>query len=308
MTLEQYSTEVMRGLDSHFSVWTGPEGKMMEIYLGVLSKKHGMEVKRVDTVQEIMTKINSKKMLDSKGKIYVVRDDSDVWDDEGFATKIDLMLSRDMLILIYTNMDKRKKFYKDSDPVEFEYLSEEVLTGYLVDSLSAEHSKRLVKMCQRDYGRILLEMDKVQTYAQARSLTNDEAFVELVKCGMIYAPAGDVIFLFSSAVLSRSKENSYLFLGQLYEREEAVVKILSVLYTNFRNLLVVQGDKGGTGVTERTGLTPWQISLAQTFKGIWTTARLKKNLMILQECESGIKTGKYSDRMAMEVAMVGVLG
>lgn len=308
MNLAEYTQKLAQQKDDKLSVWTGPEGKMMDIYLQTLAQTYGLEIKRIDTVHEIIVKINSKKMFDPVGKLYVVRDDTGVWDDDNFVTKINLMLDKDRLILIYTNLDKRKKFYKESDAVEFDYLDEDVLVGYLEDDLSEKNARRLVQMCQRDYGRILLEVDKVKAYADSQRESNDKAFVELIKKGMIYAPIGDVLFQMTDAVVNKDKEEAYRLLYQLYQKGEAPIKIISILYTNFRNLLVVQGDVGGSGQAERTGLTPWQCSLASKFKGKWSQKKIKEILRILQDCESGIKNGKYDDRTAIEVAMVGVLG
>lgn len=308
MTFADYTMKIAQQKDDKLAVWTGPEGKMMEIFLGVLAQTYDLEIKRVDSVQEIMTKIQSKKMLGGKGKLYVVRDDSGVWDAENFVMKMNLMLNKDRLVLIYTNMDKRKKFYKESDAVEFDYLDEDVLVGYIGDELSDKNARRLVQMCERDYSRILLELDKVKKYAESQDITNDESFIKLVKMNMIYAPIGDVLFQMTDAVVGRKRDEAYRLLYQLYQKGEAPIKILSILYTNFRNLLVVQGTDAGAGIAERTGLTPWQCSLASKFKGIWKQSKIKEILRVIQDCESGIKNGKYDDRTAIEVTMIGVLG
>lgn len=310
MTLAEYTEKLVQGKSEPLSVWTGPECKMMDLFIQNLSNMYNLEIKRVDTVQEIMTKINSKKMLSGKSKLYVIRDDNDVWDVENFITKMNLMLENDRVVLIYTNMDKRKKFVKESDPVEFDYLDEDVLVGYVSSELqmSDKNIRRLVQMCERDYSRILLECDKINQYSKAIRRSADVAFVELCNNDMIYSPIGDIIFQMTDAVVLNRKDEAYRLLYQLYRKGEAPIKILSILYTNYRNLLMIQGTDDGAGVTERTGLTPWQVKLAKEKKGIWSQKKIKQILNILQDCESGIKNGKYDDRVAIEVAMVGILG
>lgn len=310
MNLSDFTVNLVQKKVGKLMIWTGPECKMMDIFIDRISKMFGLDIARVDCVKDIMTKIQSKKMLETKGKLYIVRDDSDVWDSENFVGKMNSILDKDMLILIYTNMDKRKKFAKESDPVEFDYLSEDVLTGYVQREceMSENNIRRLIQMCEQDYSRILLEVDKVKTYAQAESVSHDASFKELCRCNMIYAPVGDIIFQMTDSVVLRKKDEAYRLLYQLYRKGEAPIKILSILYTNYRNLLVIQGTDGGAGVSERTGLTPWQINLARDKKGIWSQGRIKSILKTLSECEKGIKTGKYDDVTAIEVAMTEILG
>lgn len=311
MTLADFTQKLVQGKTDKLMVWTGPECKMMDIFIESIALSQKLEVKRVDTVQEIMTKIQSKKMLSGEGKLYVIRDDNDVWDVENFVNKMNIMLDKDRVILIYTNLDKRKKFYKESDAVEFDYLDEDVLVGYILswdEAFGDDNARRLIRMCERDYSRIELEWNKVTTYAAVEGVSNSKAFISLFKQNMIYAPVGDIIFQMTDAVVLKRKDEAYRLLYQLYQKGEAPIKILSILYTNYRNLLMIQGTEDGAGISERTGLTPWQVKLAKEKKGIWKQSKIKEILKILQDCESGIKNGKYDDRTAIEVAMIGILG
>ena len=309
MILSEYTEKLVLGKSDPLNVWTGPEAKLMDLYIQNISDMYNLEVKRVDTVQEIMTKIQSKNMLGGKGKLYVIRDDNDVWDVENFLTKMNMLLINDRVILIYTNMDKRKKFAKESDPVEFEHLDEDVLVGYVAQEIqmSDKNSRRLIQMCERDYSRILLECDKIRQYAHSQNISHESAFIDLSNRDMIYAPVGDIIFQMTDSVVTGSRKEAYRLLYQLYQKGEPPIKVLSILYTNFRNLLMVQGVSEGDTVN-KTGLTPWQVKLAKEKKGIWSQSRIKQILRALQDCESGIKNGKYDDRTAIEVALIEILG
>lgn len=314
MTLAEFTGKLVAKKIDRLMVWTGPEAKLMDLMLNQIAKLYQLEIKRVDTVQEIMTKIQSKK-ISGGARLYVIRDDSDVWDVENFVNKMEVLLDRDKVVLIYTNMDKRKKFYKESDAVEFDYLEESVLVGYVgneVQKYSAQFDSRnrarLVQICERDYSRILLELDKIKQYADSCKISWDDSFTELWQSGMIYAPVGDILFEMTDAVVGKDKHTAYRLLYALYRKGESPIKILSILYTNYRNLLMIQGTDKGAGISERTGLTPWQVRLASSKSGIWSQSKIKSILKILQDCESGVKNGKYDERTAIEVAMEGILG
>ena len=77
--------------------------------------------------------------------------------------------SKHILLLKYHSIDKRGKFYTQNkgNAVEFTHLSEDVLINYIqqkLPALSEKNASKLIIWCNYDYGRILMEIDKIQQW------------------------------------------------------------------------------------------------------------------------------------------------
>ena len=83
------------------------------------------------------------------------------------------LLGDNMLIHLLTIVDKRTKFYKAYKDaiIEFERLSDTMLKKYIQKEikLSERNTERLIDVCEHDYGRILLEIDKIKRYVDANT-------------------------------------------------------------------------------------------------------------------------------------------
>ena len=83
--------------------------------------------------------------------------------------------------------------------------------------------------------------------------------------------------------------------------------IISLLYTNFRSMLLVQSAGKGADITKRTGLTPWQVKLAKE-KGVhYNIGELVRAIRIIRETEKGIKTGAIEQTMSLDYILANVL-
>ena len=82
--------------------------------------------------------------------------------------------------------------------------------------------------------------------------------------------------------------------------------MLSVLYNNAKAVLQVQ-SYSGSNVSKGTGLTGWQIKNAKKHVGKYRDSELVRMMRIIQQTESGIKTGQIEDEIAMPYLLVRVL-
>ena len=151
-----------------YLLFTGEEWKVMDIYIGQIGKVLNKEVRRIDSIQDVYGRLKSKSFVD-KSYVYVVRDDKELMQNEKLQQQIDNGILRDnILIHLITNIDKRTKFYKryTDTIIVFNRLSEATLYKYIAKeiNLSQRNMKRLVEICEYDYGRILLEIDKIRRY------------------------------------------------------------------------------------------------------------------------------------------------
>lgn len=293
----------------------GEEVAIMDIYLDKIYKVTNGDVFRFDSVKEAYAKLVQRRITASGSRVFVVRDDKDfVKADKEWAKVFNAAEnSNDHLIIIYSAIDKRGKFYKQNQEklCEFEKLSSSVLAGYidkLLPGMSNQDKELFSEVCECSYSRILLEADKVKHYAKVSRLENPQAFRELSRQGVIYQPIGDITFAFTDAILTRNKKDTAKYLLQAKAVGESEVLTLSVLYNGFKQILMVQGlGRDQSEPCKRTGLTPWQVKMAKEKQGHYSIAELVNALKVIRFVEKGIKTGAIDSDVAVEYVIVNIM-
>lgn len=297
----------------HFLILFGEEQTILNIYL-----THILEVtdtKRIsaDSVSYIMQNIN-KKSLDKSIRLYVVQDDMAFLRAEDSWETVRNTPTKDYIILRYHSLDKRSAFVKKKQQnlVEFSRLTKEVLQTYIskdLPDLSEKNSSKLVEYCNYDYGRILMEIDKIKQYSSVRTdLTIDSCFVQLDKQGLFHKEIGDITFELTNAVLGGYPETAIQKLDEAKRKGEPAMMIVSILYNGFRNLLAYQGlGSNKQGAMERTGMTKGELYGCTKNVGGYSIAEVKRNMLKCQEIEAGIKMGTIDEDIALEYAVLSCL-
>lgn len=294
-----------------FLIFSGEEWKVQEIYIQQISKVTGKEIRRIDSVSAIYSGLKNKSFID-KAYIYIVRDDKELMQNEKLQAQIETVLKDNVLILLLTNIDKRTRFFKafNASIIEFERLSDALLYKYTQReiSLSKSNIERLIEVCEHDYGRILLEIDKIKRYALQYGDYEkpDHSFEVLLVTGAIYQPPYDAIFDLVDAILDRKVNKSFELLRQAYEVGEATMVMLSVLYTNAKAVLQVQTYRGDN-LSKATGLSGFQIKNAKSHVGKYSEKELIYIVRLIQKIEKGIKIGKMEDEFAMQYLLTHIL-
>ena len=292
-----------------FLIFSGDEWKVQQIYIEQISKVTKKKCVRIDSVGEIFQKLTNRSFV-KESVIYIVRDDKELMQNEKLQQRIEKVLGDNMLILLLSNVDKRTKFYKSykASICDFERLSDKMLEKYALKeiSLSKRNLERLIEICEHDYGRMLLEIDKIKRYQQVYKDDGNHSFEVLLADGTIHVPAKDAIFDFVDEVLNRHCNNSFELLQECYDVGEATMVMLTVLYNNAKALLQVQTCKTND-ISKTTGLTGWQIKNAKSHLHKYTDAELVDMLKLIQECESGIKTGRIEEPVVMQYILARVL-
>lgn len=302
-----------------FLIFTGPEWKVQEIYLNQIAKAKSCETKRIDSIADIYSQLRNKSFV-QKPAIYIVRDDKELMSNEKLQAQLDGdLLGQNMLILLLTTIDKRTKFYKKYKDtiIEFEPLTDSALKKYIKKEidLSDTDCQTLIDICEHDYGRILLEIDKIKWYQKStvdhqwdgvEKLCTHDCFKNLLKDGTIYQPPYDAIFDLVDAILDRKVNKVFDLLQQSYDVGEATMVMLSVLYNNAKAVLQIQTYEGDN-LSKATGLTGWQIKNAKAHVRKYSDEELIYILKLIQKIESGIKTGKMEDEFAMQYLLTHIL-
>ena len=247
----------------HFLIFFGEEQKIIDIYIqNIMQSVDGKKVV-VDNVSQAI-KDNGKKSLDKSIKVYVATEDTAFLTKDESWENVRKSMHKNYLILRYHSLDKRSSFVKKNQQniVEFSHLSNEVLQQYIqrdLPDLSDENVSKLISYCNNDYGRILLEVDKIWQAQSSRlsnfniNLDSNDCFEELDKQGLFHKEIGDITFELTNAVLGGYPETAIQKLDEAKRKGEPAMMIVSILYNGFRNLLAYQGlVKNKQGEMERT--------------------------------------------------------
>lgn len=295
----------------------GEEIGVMNIYINQIAKVQNKQVYRADSFKEVFQKVTKQSII-KQSFVYVIRDDKEVITSEKIQNLISKPTWSDIVIIVFSNMDKRTKFYKQYKDMicEFEPLEERVLIKYIQKEidLSTENCQRLIQACESSYSRIMLEIDKIKKYEEYyythlshEKITPDLAFKELLESGVIYTPPRDAIFIWSNEVMNRKNPVKIFDLMQeCYDSGEATLVMLSVLYKTMKKTLQVQSYKGDN-ITKATGLTGWDIKCVKPYVNRYKTSELLNAMQLIHKMEKGIKTGKVEESMAVPNVLVNIL-
>ena len=289
-----------------FYLFTGEEIEAQRLYIEKIAEVTEREVVRAESVAEVL---KFKQGILKVPRLFVVWDDKDFMKAENAWDNLPELLGDKMLIFQITNLDKRTKFYKhfEEQIVTFNYMSVDVLYKYVQRecSLSDTNTEKLINLCKCDYSRILLEIDKINRYAEVTEQTADKSFELLVADGTIYKAPEDAIFDFVDAVLQAKPNLAYRLLEDCRAFEESSVKLISVLYSNMKRVLQVQSCDS-KDISQSTGLSAWDIKCTQKNLNYWSSGDLVYFLKVLQRAEKAIKTGQLEESIAIDYVLTRI--
>ena len=302
----------------HFLILYGEEQKIIDIYIqNIVKSVYGKKVVVYNVSQAI--KDNGKKSLDKSIKVYVVTEDTAFLTKDESWENVRKSMHKNYVILRYHALDKRSAFVKKNQQniVEFSHLSDDVLQQYIqrdLPDLSDKNVSKLISYCNNDYGRILMEIDKIWQAQSSRlsnfniNLDSNDCFEELDKQGLFHKEIGDITFELTDAVLGGYTELAIKKLDEAKRKGEPAMMIASILYNGFRNLLAYQGlGSNKQGAIERTGLSKGDIWRCSKNVGGYSIEEVKRNMLICQNIESGIKTGTVDEDIALEYLVLSCL-
>lgn len=301
----------------HYLVLFGEEQAILDIYIQHIAQNY--KIVYCDTVAYALSQVG-KKSIDKSNKVYIVNEDNayNKVEESWKNVKQTFARSKHILLLKYHSIDKRGKFYTQNkgNAVEFTHLSEDVLINYIqqkLPDLSEENASKLITWCNYDYGRILMEIDKIQQwvnyYTDKEGTPNtDSAFKLLNKQGLFYKEIGDITFELTNAVLGGYPDTAIQKLEEAKRKGEPAMMIASILYTGFRNLLAYQGlGSNKQNAMERTGLSKGELYGCTKNVGGYSIAEVRRNMLFCQKIETGIKQGIVDEDVALEYLILHCL-
>ena len=294
----------------NFYIFTGEECAIQLAYVKKLAEVGGCKVNRLDTIADLYNqRVTS---LVKQRFCFVIMNDMDMIKNErSWGKNLWKALGNNMLILQFTTLDKRSSFYKHFEDkiVEFKYLHDNILLKYLRrdTKLSTPYAKKLIEICEHDYSRIQLEVDKIRRYAELKKISEDDSLRQLVESDIIYVPAQDRVFDFVDAVASGRITDAFKLLDACRASEEPTLIMISLLYAQIRRMLQVQGCQT-KDIAKTTGLQDWEVRNAKAYCGVYSNHELVDALKLIREVEKGIKVGLITEDVSMDYLLIKILG
>lgn len=307
MNLAELKQSIVNKNFANVYIFTGDEIKVMNIYINQIATEQGRTVVRKDNVGEIVKTLKIAG-LTNESNVYVILDDFDFLKQEKHWSEVFKSMTNHTLILVYSQLDKRGKFYKDYKETicEFEKLHETVLAKYAQKevSITSDQAVELALMCENSYNRILMEVDKIKHLAEVNGITHSQAYEKVVQEELIYTTKTDLVFKVVDAICKRQKELTLDLLSYLDPVKDSPIAILSLLYTNIKSMLLVRVCPEGSKVSETTGLTGWQIKMAHEKGYNYTPEELLNIMEVIKYTDEAIKIGRIEPQYALPFVIV----
>ena len=305
MEIREVKKQIQAKRLDNFYLFTGEEVEAQRLYVEKMAEVTGRELTRVECVADAL-KRRGGGLMASRPRLYVVRDDRDFMQSEKAWESVEDLLGDNVLILQITAVDKRTRFYNHYADriVTFNHMTADVLSKYAYRAcpLNEQNLDRLITCCSADYGKVLLEANKINNFASSEGVSVDLACDTLMSEGTISKPPQEAVFDFADAVLQAKPNRAYRLLQDCKAVGSSTLGLISALYTSARRVLQVQACES-KDVAEVTGLSAWEIRKARESVGFWDSVDLVRMLKSCQWTEQAIKTGQIEEPLAMDYLM-----
>lgn len=293
MDLVQLKKQIKEKKLDNFYILAGEEIGILNMYIN----KMGDNIVRADEVADVWRNLTTR-TFGRVDTVYVVRDDKKFMSMDKVWDNITDKIKNGILVICITNLDKRSKFYKtfQDKVVIFEKMTEAQLLQFCkkqLPSVSDNILKYLIYLCNNDYTRVENEIDKIKRL--------NKVVTEQLLEDIIIPPKESTSFTYVDAVLRGQYSNAIFDLNNLLSNNESGVMLLGLLYSNFRNAILVVGNKNGNH-----GVNTY-IANQLREKLVYAPNELLAILRIIQRYEKGIKTGMYEEKYAIQAATLEIL-
>lgn len=312
MDVAELKYQIQNGKLDPFYIFTGEEWYLQRLYIQQIAKRFNDRLNSVDDAKTLFTQL-SRRSIVSQNSVYVLRDDAEIIKRPELIDTLKSVIAENVVILVFSSVDKRTKIYKTYKDsfIEFCTLEHAVLKRHVRKeiALSDRNTDKLIEICEGNYGRILLEIDKIKQLMSWNTMSNisaDDCFKVLLEEKLIYQPPYDAIFNFVDEVLLHHVNSAYSALDNCKRIGESALAILTVLYNNAKQVLQVQSYHGND-LAKATGLTAFQIKCARQRCNVYSIGDLVYMLQLIQQIEVDIKLGNIAESAAIDYLLVNVL-
>lgn len=304
MDIVKLKSQIKSGKLDNLYVFVGEEIGLMNLYIGKMCS----EARRVDNVASVWKKLTSRGLGGGKA-FYVVRDDKEFLQAEKVWSVAEKMVRYGTLVLLYTNLDKRSRFYKEFEGriVTFDKMTRPQLIKFVISQfpfeVTEEQADYLCEACNDDYTQIGNEIDKL---CRIRAMVTHQSFQKTVD-EIVRAPKYADTFSMANNVMQYNGKKAVEQMQFLLDNGESGIGMITVLYNNFRNAVqVLSSTESAKEISEKYGIHIAAVSnILNNFD--YSLDGAIRAMRILQDAESGIKSGKYAEDKAPMIALCRIL-
>ena len=173
--------------------------------------------------------------------------------------------------------------------------------------ITGEQSSLICEICGCDYGRILLELNKVKNLSEALNITQRQAFQMCIDQSVFYREISGECYELIDALLSANDILAYKMLRESKQRQDNMMFIMTILHNNLKTLLQLRTVPKGQDVYKTTGLTAFQKNSVSKYINTFSDQQLIKLLRLTKYCYNSIKNGNIESDMVLDYLVVNFL-
>ena len=313
MNLIELKQSISKKEFNNMYIFYGDEYAVMEIYIKNICSTICGEVRKAESVSHVCKTLTSKSLIGAKNTIYIIRDDKEFLTQESLWDDLYKKLNNKNIVLIlkYSNIDSRSKVHKKFDAyiTKFDLLSEEILVKYIKKDLELkdEYCKLLVTICKNNYGRLLLEINKIKNISSHYGLSVDDSFKMAYNSDIFYIDAEDVVQDFVDAVMMRDRKKILTLLKESKDHGDSELLLLSYLHNIVKVVLQIQTIGTQVDISKATGLSGFQLKYAYKYVNRYSCEELVNFMKYIKYCEGSIKNGLMDHDMTIDYLLINVL-
>jgi DNA polymerase III delta subunit len=308
MDIRELKQELLDKKLRPYYVFTGEELALQDIYINKIKEISGYEIIRPESVASIFSRLTANSLIKRTPVIFVIRNDDDWYKAESSWEKLkDKDMKGNILILTYSIGNKASAFckYHDNILTEFDFIGNSLLKNRLqaITKMPDQYCEDIVKMCGNNYGRMKNEIYKLQKFAQVHNWSWNTAYLEAKACNLIHEDIGDIIFEFTGAIENRNIKKAYELWPKMKYTGDGPMRIISVLYNSFRQILMVQSTPENMRKEDILGMTKGQIYITAQKCNKYNIYEVVNIVKTLRYLEKGIKIGTVAEEFAIDYLM-----
>lgn len=311
MTINDLKKDVIQKDYKNLYILYGDEYAAVSFYIDRISKDFE-EVRTGQTYSNLKVRLTGNSLFQTGHELYILRDDEELLNAEDDWKDLSQRLKQNDVYVIakYGALDQRTKFFKTfSDlSVEFPRLEPSVISKRIKKQINLADSccDYMIDVFRKNYGRILLELDKVKHTMQYYNLSPNDAFKLCYNSNVFYEEPEDVLFSLVDSIMTRNVRNSFLLLSELKRRGDNQIGALSILHNTVKSVLQVQSLGKQKDVPKVTGLTQYQVMSAAKYVNRYRTDELVRFIKYIRYCDKSVKNGTMDSDVVLDFIFVNI--
>ena len=313
MNLIELQKDIVSKSPKNIYIFYGEEYTVLEMYISKIKSLFSNSYS-CDSYKTVQGKLFGKSLFQTGKELYIIRDDKDFIECESYWEEFTEKLAKmDIFVIFkYSSLDQRTKFAKHFLDVEVEFtkLQPDILKKHIKKEIDVDDKccDYLIDICKSDYGRILLEIDKVKNAAKFYRLSDKDSFKMCYNAQVFYEEPEDVVYDLVDSILTRNVKSVYDLLEESKRRGDNPIMLLSLLHTNVKAVLQVQSIGNNLkGASETTGLTPFHVKNASKYVNRYDNKELVRFIKYIKYCEKSAKNGTLQQEMLLDYLLLNVL-